>query len=190
MGNFKDIMVDIETTGTTPETTSIIQISAVRFNLQEQTLDTESMFDRCLWPAPKRFWDEDTRQWWMGKNLGVYQMIAKRMEDPAAVIKDFRDWAKETDDGEFNEPIRFWSKPTTFDFMFLASYFDQYGHDNPFFYRAACDVNSYIRGLAGDPNANCNIVQFDGAAHNAIIDVLNQIKNLFAAVNHYKGEAR
>lgn len=177
-------MIDIETTGTNPGKAAIIQIAAVRFNLKEQTIDTENMFNRCLRPAPLRYWDEDTRGWWMGKNRAVYQQIAAAAEEPGLVINDFVKWVNHSN--MEREPIRFWAKPTTFDFTFIASYLEQYGLMNPFHFRYAVDMNSFIRGLACDPMAELNYRQFEGAAHNALIDVINQIANLFDAVNHHR----
>jgi DNA polymerase III epsilon subunit-like protein len=184
MPQFYDYMIDVETTGVHPDENAIIQISAVRFDIRNLTIDTTSMFDRCLRIPKKRFWDEDTRGWWLGKNRDVYQTLVPRMEDPKTVLEAFRDWAVQNSDTE--EPRRFWAKPTSFDWPFMQSYFDQFGVQLPFHFRFTMDVNTYIRGLANDPNANLNYREMQGPAHNALFDCLHQIGNLFAAVEHHR----
>lgn len=175
---YPDYMIDIETTGTKPENSAIIQIAAVRFNLAEGTVDATDMFDRCLAVAPYRFWDEDTRQFWQGKNLKVYRQICSRMEDPKEVLDAFRTWATKVPS---QTPIRFWGKPTSFDYSFLQSYFRQFGLHFPFHYRFARDMNSFLAGMVGEAEHRELDVDFAGDAHNALHDVLHQIKVLFRA---------
>jgi oligoribonuclease (3'-5' exoribonuclease) len=185
MPNFHDVMVDVETTGVRSDENAIIQIAAVKFDLKTQTIDTTSMFDRCLRIPPKRFWDEETRQWWLGKNRDVYQTLVPRMEDPKTVLEAFRDWAVENSDS--SEPRRFWAKPLSFDYPFMQSYFTQFNLNFPFHFRFGMDLNTYIRGLANDPNAQLEYRQMQGPAHNALFDVLHQIGNLFEAVEYHRG---
>jgi oligoribonuclease (3'-5' exoribonuclease) len=179
---FLDIMVDLETTGTNPEVNGMIQLSAVKFDLASQSVQPfPDFFDRCLKLPQNRYFEEGTRQWW-NKRHKVYQQINARAEDPQKVIGDFVKWVG------FNnpKPVRFWSKPTTFDWGFVASYLRQYELQNPFHYRWAMDMNSYIRGLAQDPTVESHYVPFEGGdAHNAIFDVLNQINQVFEATNKY-----
>ena len=80
--SFYDVMVDLETTGTSPDETAMIQLAAVKFNLAEGTVDSTDMFNRCLSIPPKRFWDEGTRQWWGQQKREILLDIYARMEDP------------------------------------------------------------------------------------------------------------
>lgn len=179
---YPDVMIDIETTGTHPEHNAVIQIAAVRFNLNEKTVDANSMFDRCLAVAPHRFWEESTRTWWHGKNFKVFRHICSRMEDPGTVMKAFLDWSVSH---KTDEPQRFWGKPTHFDYSFMQSYFRQFGLPIPYHYRHARDMNTFIAGLAGNPQHRELNVDFVGDAHNALHDALHQIKILFAAKDIY-----
>ena len=77
---FPDIMVDLETTGTSPDETAIIQIAAVRFNLQTGEVDP-NVFDMCLSIPPRRYWDEGTRAWW-SKMPDVLMDIWQRQRPP------------------------------------------------------------------------------------------------------------
>jgi DNA polymerase III, alpha subunit (gram-positive type) len=179
---FFDIMVDIETTGLDINHSAMIQLAAVRFNLAERTVDTTSMFNKALLIPPGRFWDEGTREWWGRQKREVLSDIYSRMQDPKTVMEEFADWVGYCP----AEPIRFWAKPISFDFPFVASYFNQFNIPNPFHYRWATDVNSFIRGIAQDASVETYRIEFQGDAHNALVDCVNQIKCVFEAVDHYR----
>lgn len=179
---YPDYMIDIETTGTAPDRTAMIQLAAVRFNFAERAVDTTSMFNRCLLVPAHRFWDQGTREWWGKQKKEVLRDIYSRMEDPKTVLEAFNEWVGPSQD----VPRRFWAKPTHFDFSFMQSYFKDYDLHFPFHYRSAIDLNSFIRGVGGDPGAKPFENDFKGDAHNAIVDVLNQIDTLFKAVKHYE----
>lgn len=182
-GRFPDFMVDVETTGTQPDRTAMIQLAAVRFNLAERTIDTTSMFNQALFIPPHRFWDEDTRGWWGSQKPDILDEIFRRMRDPQEVMWEFFHWTGGFD--QYEAP-RFWAKPTSFDFSFVASYFKDYGISNPFSFRQATDLNSFIRGLARDSSIINFKSEFPGGdAHNAIFDCIAQIDNVFKAMEHY-----
>lgn len=174
---FTDVMVDIETTGTQPNRSAMIQLAAVKFNLETQEVSGE-FFNRSLEIPAWRSWDEDTRTWW-NKQPDVLKSIMAKSEDPAVVMRDFADWGIQVG----GPPVRFWAKPTTFDFMFVSSYLKDFKQPNPYDFRQATDLNSYLRGLyhghgysdidrEGEP-------ALQGVAHDAIYDTLHQIKVLF-----------
>lgn len=174
---FTDVMVDVETTGTNPDRAALLQISAVRFNLQERTVDN-NFFDRCLTIPPHRFWDEGTRDWWMKQKRSIIQKIFNRAEDPGTVIHDFCKWSYPP------STYRFWSKPSHFDFNFISSYCHDYRYPNPFHFRIATDLNSYLRGLHAPNEVPDLDVPFSGEAHNSLHDTLHQIKILFTHLEH------
>lgn len=174
MQQYTDCMGDIETTGTDPNNAAIIQICLVRFNLETQEV-CPNVFNRCLAIKPRRFWDEDTRSWW-SKMPDLYRGIAARMEPPEQVIKDMITWVG-------RDELRFWGKPTTFDFNFIDSYCKDYGLAMPFHWRTARDMNSFIAGLrhnAEHPESN---IPFEGTSHDAFYDTFHQIKILFAEMD-------
>ena len=71
------VMTDIETTGTSPDHAGVIQISAIKFNLIEKTVDNQ-FFDRCLWLPSGRFWEEDTRAFWSKHPRVLQEIIGRR----------------------------------------------------------------------------------------------------------------
>lgn len=175
MTSYPDVMVDIETTGTDPAFASIRQIAAVKFNYA--TGEIGPMFDRCLWMPASRFWEDSTFNWWQ-KMPELSAKIDIRAENPRQVMEDFVAWA-----GQEYQP-RFWAKPTTFDFSFIASYCRMYELDNPFHFRFARDLNSFMAALAGGAeHQDMKHVPFVGSEHNAIDDCLHQITMLFEAKN-------
>ena len=172
--DYTDVMVDLETTGLSKDHSAIIQIAAVRFNLETHDVD-HNFFDKCLMIPPGRTWDENTRHWWIKDKSDILMSIYERMADPAAVITEFFDWS-----GGVVGPYRFWAKPISFDFPFLESYFTQFGLPMPYSHRVGRDLRSFIAGC--NPTFNENTVPFEGTAHNALYDTLHQIRLLFAAM--------
>lgn len=172
MSRFPFIMVDIETTGTQPETTNIIQIAAVRFNLETGEVDHDT-FDRCLRPLPTRFWDEDTRRFW-SKMPTLLDTIWGRMEDPKKVLADLKVFAMKD---QRESPI-LWAKPISFEGPFLASYFRELDIQTPFKYWETMDLNSFIKGRFF-PDMAPKIekeLEFVGSEHHALYDTFHQVK--------------
>lgn len=172
-----DIAVDIETTGTRPDRSGIIQIGAVRFDYEAGTVDP-NFFDRCLHRFPHRMWDEDTRAFW-GKHPGVYASIQAKAEDPKQVFEDFRNWV-----GTNNEEyVRLWAAPVSFEHSFLESHYYDLGLPNPFHYRYTVDINSWIDGMLRSRDRTENIrttqVPFEGNVHDALHDCLHALKRIF-----------
>jgi len=172
-----DIMVDLETMGTSPSDTGIIQLSAIKFNYE--TGEIGDCFDRCPMPLPRRRWDDATRDFWLGKNRKVYEGIVTRAEPGVQVFNDFDQWVLEGRNAEY----RFWSKPLSFDWPFLASHYEQLGRTMPFHYRYARDMNSFIAALHGSAEhvSYEDIVPFEGDKHNALHDCAWQIDCLLHA---------
>lgn len=174
------VMVDIETTGVNPDRSAIIQIAAWKFDPITQDIDTQ-FFDRCLSIPKLRFWDEGTRLWWAQQKPEILRDIWDRMEDPKTVLEGFIDWVDPS-----SAPI-FWSKPTHFDYMFISSYLSDYEVVNPFHFRTANDLNTFLRSLHFPGDVPEIDVEFTGDAHNARMDALHQICVLFEHLKITKG---
>lgn len=173
---FTDIMVDVESTGLNFTRNAIIQIAAVKFNYKTGAI-CHDMFDMCLDIPQHRAWSEQTRNWWMNQRQDILIDILQRAEPWKIVTEAFARWCYPAGS------LRFWSKPSHFDFMFLSEYFNDAEVPNPFSYREANDMNSYLRGLYF-PDEKPDERSFgvvEGGAHNALNDVLHQIKILFKA---------
>jgi hypothetical protein len=175
-------MVDVETMGLNPHTSGLIQLSAIKFNLA--TREIGEVFDRCPAPLPFRSWNDGTRSFWLEQNRSVYDQIMLRTEDGPKVFFDFVDWVgKDNQNGE----LRFWAKPLSFDWGFVASHLEQLSLPMPFYYRIARDLNSFAAGVMGNaehPDLE-SLVEFNGDQHNALNDCAFQIDCLFHVVNKF-----
>ena len=183
---FPDCMVDIETTSVQPDRGGILQIAAVKFNLKENTVSPD-FFDMCLTIPRHRSWSEDTRNFWLNQKEEVLRDILMRAEPWQDVIKKFMDYAYPLNS------LRFWSKPSHFDYNFISSYFyDLNEGPMPFHYREANDMNSFLRGLYWENGGKVPEVNlpFEGEVHNALYDTLHQVKVLLHHVHELKKESQ
>lgn len=177
MTSYTDIMVDVETTGTNPDKNGLLQIAAIKFNYATEEIGP--VFDRCLGMAPGRYWDEDTRTWWMGQRRSIFNDIINRMEEPQTVLRDFAAFASADLP---DEPVRFWAKPVHFDYRFIASHFESFGMAQPFHFRFTRDLNTFIAALAGGADhQDMPHIEAGSGAHNGLVDCVHQLKVLFAA---------
>lgn len=175
--NYTDVMVDVETTGLNPDKNSLLQIAAIKFNYDTEEIGP--IFDRCLAPAPGRYWDEDTRTWWMGQRRSTFTDIIARMEDPVTVLRDFSGYALADSP---SKPIRFWAKPVHFDFPFINLHYLQVGMVMPFHHRFTRDLNTHVAALGGSAeHQDMPHIKAGGGAHNGLVDCVHQLKVLFAA---------
>lgn len=176
---YPDVMCDTESTGLCPDRNGLIQIVAIRFNLAERTIGHD-FFNMCLTLPNHRFWDEDTRAWWLKNKRDILMRLLAQGQDPATVMRALRAWTKSDD-------LTFWGKPTHFDHSFVSSYFKDCNVANPFHYRKANDMNSFIRGrYFPEPQEDHQWeweLPFDGPKHDALYDSLHQIKTLFAVMD-------
>lgn len=170
---FTDIMLDLETTGTSPDRAAIIQIAGVKFNLETREVD-DTVFNRCLIPLPARRWEEGTRAFWHRDNTmrETLARITALAEDAALVMSDFVDWAR--------GGHRLWGKPSHFEYPLIESYCRDLNLPNPFHYRSTNDLNTWLRARYWPQEPAKIDVPFDGTAHDALFDVFNQLQVLFS----------
>lgn len=172
MDIWTDVMVDVETTGLNSGRNGILQIGAVRFNLETKAVDS-NFFNQSLTLPTTRAWDEDTRRWWGQQKAGVLTEIQSRARPHATVIEEFAKW------GYLNPGIRFWAKPVQFDFPFIDTYMTDNNLINPWKYYDTVDLNSYLKGRYKNFQVPKIEVPASGDAHNALNDCLWQLKYLF-----------
>lgn len=167
-------MVDVETTGVDPVHNAMIQIAAVRFNYETQEIGPT--YVGYLTMPESRFWDQDTLAWWQ-KNQSILNRILDRGRPAGEVWNEFVDWTLATSPSLAAIEQRLWAKPISFEWPYLQSYGRQFGRALPFHYRNAVDLNSFCRGLAGDPSRKPldKEIPFTGEQHDALDDTFHQV---------------
>jgi hypothetical protein len=170
-----DLMVDTETTGLySPDSNGILQLAAIKFNFE--TGEIGPFFDRCPALLPNRYWEEGTRRFWQVENAQLYHSFVMRAEDPAIVFSDFTAFVCGS------PPLRFWAKPTRFDWPIVESHYTQLGLPMPFQHWNTRDLNTYIAARCGGvEHVDMSHIEMEGTAHNALADSVHQLKMLFAA---------
>lgn len=171
---FYDFMVDLETTGTNPDRHCILQAAIVAFDWERGRIGPSVSVNMEM-PA-WRSWDEDTRNWWARQDPAVFAAVTENPIHPFAGAKILSDFVR-AHSGALGGP-RMWAKPLSFEFPFVASLMRDANLDNPFFFRDAIDMQSFIRGSRFNPAANAfdREVPFVGDAHSALDDVYHQIR--------------
>lgn len=177
-------MIDVETTGTNPQQTSMIQLAAVAFNPDKGTISGD-LFSRSLFEMPGRFWERGTQKFWDDKKPILNRIQAGAIE-PKTAMRDFFNWVLKHNQGA--EPI-FWSKPTTFDWCFVDEYFTRTDVSSPFSFRSVIDMRSWLRAKLGTLSLDDIVkfeksLEFQGDAHDARFDALHQVRIVMKAAGH------
>ena len=160
-----DVFLDIESTGTNPNTAAIFQIGAVKFNLM--TCEIGETFKVSLKIPKNRYWSEDTRNFW-AKRFSLFNEITKDNVDAGEGFKKFINWVNK----DTLNP-RCWSKPLSFDLPFIASYCEQFDVVNPFNHWDHRDLRSFLMAIYGE---NLPRLTMKGGLqeHDALADALNE----------------
>lgn len=166
------IMVDIETTGPDSHKAAIIQIAAVKFQLDEP-IKSNHFCRNVSMDGTGRVWEEGTRKFWADHG-DVLTSIERYAEPAANVLRALSNWAGD-------DPV-FWAKPTIFDFPFVEQYYYQFNVQSPFSFRRVRDMRSFMAGagIEEDPKH----IEFTGQKHNALDNALHQVKVLQWAWEH------
>jgi ribonuclease T len=129
------VSVDIEASGPTPSTGSLIAIGACLVD------DEETAFYVLVKPLAGLPWTQSAER--------VHRLDRARVEaeglDPAAAMTQFRAWVDGVADGR--RPV-FVGWNAGFDWMFVADYLERFGGGNPFDI-APLDMKAYVMGRHG-----------------------------------------
>lgn len=166
-GIYNDIMIDLETLGTRPDS-AIIAIGAVKFNID--TLDDESFYRVINIESNQhegRAINADTLVWWLGQTDKAKAIFTSPDRvDLGDALDDLR---------EFIHPgARVWGNGSDFDISMLTH---AYGNQKtPWeFYNTRC-----FRTIKSMPQAERAIKPTNAGAHNALFDAINQAQHLQA----------
>lgn len=166
-----DIMVDIEAMGR-GSFASIVQIGAGMFDRYSGevlhtfkiNIDIQSCIDAGF------NIDGPVIAWWMNQSEEARKSILELPTFPIkTALKKFSEWIKEN---RLDNNIKIWSH-STFDFVILTNAFTKVKVAKPWHYRDARDIRT-LTDLA-ELKKN-DFEEFNGVKHDALADVLHQIK--------------
>jgi len=175
----RDIMIDLETLATTPDSV-VLTIAGIRFNHSKDYKNIRNPYDMDFFycrvntdDQTQRYIDPDTLAWW-----------AKQDEDIKAEAFDtdnrlslndamtaFNYWARGGD--------RYWANGSAFDFPILESCNANLGNANPWRYWQVMDARTIFKIVS-------NHYVPTQSKHHALFDCLNQIQRLTDCLSRLK----
>lgn len=171
----KDVMIDIETLGTTPGS-CILSIGAVWFGPDGLGRSLYGVVDRLDSERLGFSVDLDTLGWWNSQSL-----------EASSLLLDARDATKTVSvatalgllEAEIEGAERLWSRGADFDLVLLAAAYRKIGQPVPWSYRQAMCFRT-LRRVSADPG----ITMPDTAtAHNALDDAKHQARQAVVIFN-------
>ncbi|MBU5341267.1 3'-5' exonuclease [Caldifermentibacillus hisashii] len=176
----KDIMVDIETLGNKIDST-IIQISAVSFNLQTGSIyETFNEVADISKNESEISVTGSTLQWWVNTNTELFaKLLTGGMCSSEDVLRHFHRWLS----GEISSAkyVYLWGNGILFDNAMIRQQFESIGLNYPIFYRNDRDVRTILELASiklGKSEKELREEVYDNelVAHDAFNDVANQVK--------------
>jgi len=167
----KDIMIDIETLGTTPDSV-ILSIAAVYFDRYTGETGFQPFYYQQINPKQKnRSICSDTLAWWSKQSAGLLR---------SSISGQVLLWRALSSLGEFvDDDSRVWSQGTDFDFSILQHAFVQHSFPAPWKYNNKRDTRTVYDVYNFDPKT----IKREGVHHDALHDCYHQIECVVAAMN-------
>lgn len=170
---YNNVMIDLETLGTTADAV-IISIGAVRFDLNSEKIDDEAFYASVSVESNfvhKRIISEATLQWWMKQSPEAQAVFHEPKISLTSALIELDDWFKNTKIAD----ICVWSNGADFDLPMLAhAYKTSLGEDPPWkFFNSRC-----FRTYKKLPGAKGIDGGRPGIKHNALADAIHQARTL------------
>lgn len=177
---FNDFMVDFETLGVCPVRNYAIQIAIVAFDLDTMQIGEALTrgFDIREPEVRHQCADPATLQWWQRQPKEVMAEIEPLMFDGISTgtkLNEINKFILANCDRD--KPVRFWSRPATFDFRFASELWKNYQKDFLFHFTECFDQMSYSVGKLGSRELYESLKpQKPELAHNALVDCYWQLE--------------
>lgn len=169
----KNIMVDMETLGTTADAV-IVSIGAIKFDL-DGAIDDAGFYASISIDSnheAKRKISEDTFLWWLKQGPAAQSVFHESKQTLKAALIDLADWIGHDD-------YIMWSNGADFDLPMLAHAYSCFAMEPPWkFWNSRC-----FRTYKNLPGAKKFSVPHAGVKHNALSDAHNQVQTLQAIHN-------
>lgn len=149
---YDKFMVDIETTGKKPDLNHIVEISIVPFSMIPNVIEVAPLEYHLKFKLNDqqlhRNYCAETMVWW-GKQSketanSVFSEFYNTEINNRDVLEQLAIFVARLTTGN----TQFWSKPNSFDFMFLQSIYDDFKLIFPFRYYLAKDMAGFCSGLS------------------------------------------
>lgn len=170
----QDVMIDIETLGTTPGSV-VLSIGAVVFDRFTGEIGEE--FYRCMGLNALTVGEinADTCKWWSMQSEEAKAALFAGKDDPLTVAKELQNFIRETD--------KVWGNGSTFDISLLDAWYRNLGLTAPWKFWNARDV----RTIVDVANIDYKSYPFTGVVHNALHDAIHQVKYTVDGIKKLKG---
>jgi len=163
-----DLMIDLETLGTDPET-PVISLGAVFFNPTTKVLgptfymvmDVEEQIARGRKPTGS------TIKWWMGQKDAAKKVFHEKSKPVADVLNLFTGWYKSNSTGKRGSYV--WGNGSSFDISIMENIYKDYGLEYPWSQYNIMDLRTFRRFI-GDGDK----IKKGGVNHNALDDAVAQ----------------
>jgi DNA polymerase III epsilon subunit-like protein len=174
----KDVMLDLETLGTSADAV-ILSIGAVRFDAYGDQVGP--VFYRRVNIDSCQKWgltvDGRTLVWWLDQDVLARKAIVNEEGDPLEIVlRDLSDFIKEDD--------RLWGNGAAFDNAILSTAYRKVGIEQPWRF-----WNDHCFRTMKKLNKHIPAPVFEGIAHHALDDAINQAKHLQAILRSQQIQA-
>lgn len=164
----KDIIVDLETLGTT-ESAVVISIGAVRFDINNLDAEPHTFYRVLRFDEQEnvgRTTDPGTLEWWALQSEAARKVFAEQRHSVRGVLYDFDEFAEDAH--------RIWGYGSTFDNIILRSLYRSFGMGYPVAYGGDMCLRT-IKFLTGgiEIQRTINLVH-----HNALDDAIYEFQTL------------
>lgn len=173
-----DIMVDLETLGTTTDST-VFQISAAKFDIT--TGIVSDTFNMCcdIEKGPVSA-DGSTLKWWLKTDKELLsRLLNEGTCSEAEMFAQFHEWL-----GDCSHKTYFWGNGISFDNVFVRDKFTHFGLTYPIHFRNERDVRTILELAAmkagmSESKFKKERVPENPEKHNALSDVLYQVQLVY-----------
>lgn len=134
-----DIMTDIETLGTSSDST-IIQISAIAFDIETGVYISEFNQIADISKNEVMNVDGDTIKWWLNTNKELLtDLLNSGKQSSKVVLRNFYDWIN-----EFSDEVFLWGNGILFDNKLIEHQLKADGLDYPIYYKNDRDMRTIV----------------------------------------------
>lgn len=165
-----DIMIDLETLDTI-DTSIVISIGACLFDIKKGTIGSTFYMAMDIQDqmTKGRTISASTLKWWFGQSDAAKKVFHEQALPPVKVLNTMLHWMNVNVPSKKDRVV--WGNGSSFDISIMENIFKDYTIGVPWNYSGINDLRTFKRHVAKDAP-----LEFQGVAHNALDDAINQAK--------------